>query len=86
MDFITGLLVSTNWKSKTYDSILVIVDQITKMVHYELVKEIINDPAIAKFIIEAVMWHYDLLDSIVSNRDSVFTSKFFSSLCYFFRY
>ena len=26
MDFVTGLLVSTNWKGKTYDLILVIVD------------------------------------------------------------
>ncbi len=35
MDFVTGLPVSTNWKGDTYDSILVIVDRLTKMVYYE---------------------------------------------------
>ena len=42
MDFVTGFPVSTNWKSNIYDSILVIVNPLTKMVHYELVKVIIN--------------------------------------------
>ncbi len=32
MDFITGLPISTYWKGDSYNSILVIVDQITKMV------------------------------------------------------
>ena len=31
MDYITGLPVSTNWKGKNFDSILVIVDLLTKM-------------------------------------------------------
>lgn len=35
MDFVTGLPVSTNWKGENYDSILVIVDRLTKMVHYK---------------------------------------------------
>ncbi len=55
IDFVTGLPVSTNWKGETYDSILVIVDRLTKMVHYEPVKVTINTPALAKVIIEEVM-------------------------------
>ncbi len=85
MDFVTGLPVSTNWKSETYDSILVIVNRLTKMVHYEPVKVTINAPALAEVIIEAVVRYHGLPDSIVSNRGSVFTSKFWSSLCYFLR-
>ena len=38
MDFVTGLPVSINWKGETYDSILLIIDQLIKMVHYEPVK------------------------------------------------
>ncbi len=83
MDFVTGLPVSTNWKGETYDSILVIVDQLTKMVYYEPVKVTIDAPALAKVIIEAVVRHHGLPDSIVSDRGSVFTSKFWSSLCHF---
>ena len=83
MDFVTGLPVSTNWKGETYDSILVIIDRLTKMVYYELVKVIINAPGLAEVIIDVVVRHHGLPDSIVSDRGSVFTSKFWSSLCYF---
>ena len=83
MDFVTGLLVSTNWKGETYDSILIIVDRLRKIVHYEPVKVTINTPGLAGVIIDVVVHHHDLLDSIVSNQDSVFTSKFWLLLCYF---
>ena len=35
MDFVIGLPISTDWKGTSYDSILVIVDRLTKMVHYK---------------------------------------------------
>ncbi len=76
MDFVTSLLVSTNWKGETYDSILVIMNRLTKMIHYELVKVTINAPALVEVIIEMVMRHHSLLDSIVSDQGSVITSKF----------
>ena len=39
IDFITGLPVSINWKRETYDSILVIVDQLTRMIYYKPVSQ-----------------------------------------------
>ena len=48
MDFVTGLPVSTDWKGDSYDLILVIVDRLTKMVHYEPVKVTINAPALLR--------------------------------------
>ena len=83
MDFVTGLLVSTNWKGETYDSILVIVDRLSKMVHYKPVKVTIDASGLAEVIINVIVLHHGLPDSIVSNRSSIFTSKFWSSLCYF---
>ncbi len=83
IDFVTRLLVSTYWKDETYNSILVIVNKFMKMVYYEWVKIIINTPGFAEVIIKAVVRHHDLLDSIVSNQSSVFTSKFWSLLYYF---
>ena len=67
----------------TYDSILVIVDRLTKMVHYEPVKITINAPGLTEVIIDVVVRHHGLPDSIVTDRGSLFTSKFWSSLCYF---
>ena len=83
MDFVMGLPISTNWKGDSYNLILVIVDQLTKMVYYEPVKVTIDAPGLAKVIIDAIIQHYGLPDSIVIDRGSLFTSKFWSSLCYF---
>ena len=83
IDFVTGLPISTDWKGDSYDSILVIVDRLTKMVHYEPVKVTIDAPGLAEVIIDVVVRHHGLPDSIVTNRGSFFTSKFWLSLCYF---
>ena len=83
MDFVTGLPLSADWKGDSYDSILVIVDRLTKMVHYEPVKVIIDVPGLVEVIIDVVVRHHGLPHSIISDRGAIFTSKFWSSLCYF---
>ena len=52
--------------------------------HYKLIKIIIDAPKLAKVIIDVVIWQHDLFNSIVINRGSLFTSKFWSLLYYFF--
>ena len=83
MDLLTRLPLFFDWKGDSYNSILVPVDQLTKIMHYKLVKVTINAPGLTKIIIGVVVWHYSLPDSIVTNRGLVFTSKFWSSLYYF---
>ena len=83
MDFITELPISTNWKSDSYNSILVIVDWLIKMVHYELVKITIDAPRLAEAILDVIVQHHSLPDSIIFDRGSLFTLKFWSLLCYF---
>ena len=55
MDFVIRLPVSTNWKGDSYDSILVIIDWLTKMVHYKLVKVTINAPGLAEVNLDMVV-------------------------------
>ena len=55
MDFVTDLPLSADWKSDSYDSILVIVDRLTKMVHYKLVKVTIDTPGLAEVIIDVIV-------------------------------
>ena len=83
MDFVTGLPISTNWKRENYDSILIIINWLMKIVHYKPIKVTINAPRLAEVILDIVIWHYGLPDSIVSDRGSFFTLKFWSLLCYF---
>ena len=83
MDFVIGLPLSADWKGDSYDSILVIVNSLTKMVHYEPVKVTINAPGLAEVIIDMVVRHHGLPNSIISDRGAIFTFKFWFSLCYF---
>ena len=83
MDFVIRLPISTNWKSKSYNFILVIIDRLTKIVYYESVKVIVNAPELAKVIFNIVVQHHSLPNLIVSNKSLLFTFKFWSLLCYF---
>ena len=83
IDFVTGLLILMDWKGDSYNSIFVIVDWLTKMVFYKPVKVTIDAPSLTKVIINVVVRHHSLPDSIVTDRGLLFTLKFWSSLCYF---
>ncbi len=83
INFVTGLPISADWKSDSYNSILVIVDRLTKMVHYEPVKVTIDARGTAEVIINVVVRHHGVPESIVTDRGLLFISKCWSSLCYF---
>ena len=76
IDFVMGLLILTDWKKDNYDSIFAIVNQLMKIVHYKPVKVIIDAPGLAEVIINVIMRHYNLLNSIITNQRSLFTLKF----------
>ena len=53
------------------------------MVQYKSVKVTIDAPGLEEVIINMLVPHNGLPDSIVSDHGSIFTLKFWSSLCYF---
>ncbi len=63
IDFVTGLPISVDWKGDSYDLILVIVNRLTNMVHYEPIKVTIDIPSIAKVIIDVVVRHHGVPES-----------------------
>ena len=81
MDFITGLPPSKD-NGQVYDLILVIIDRFTKIARYLPVRKTIDAPELASTLIRTWVKDFGLPDSIVSDRGSVFTAKFWSSLCY----
>lgn len=54
------------------------------MVYYTLVKITINTFGLAKVIINTLIYHHSLSNSIVNDRESVFISKFWLLLSSFF--
>lgn len=81
IDFMTGLLISIHWKDDSYNAIFVMIDCLIKMVYYKPVKTTIDAAGLAKVIINLVIRHNSFFKSIISDKDSLFTSKFWFLLC-----
>ena len=85
MDFIVGLPLSKH-KGNVYDSILVVVDQYIKMVWYLLINAIIKFHKLGDLLMKKVFLHGPgTFMSIVSDKDSVFISDYWSELYYYMK-
>ena len=84
MDFITGLPPS-RFRGKVYDSILVIIDRYTKMARYIPTTKEVSAPELAELFVHHIIKDFGTPAGITSDRGSVFTSKFWSSLCFYLK-
>ena len=76
MDFIMGLLR----KSRQRDSIMVVVEKLTKVAHFILVKSTNLDSEVARVLIMEIVRLHGIPKKIVSNRDVKFTSELWKEL------
>jgi hypothetical protein len=76
MDFIVGLPRT----QKGYNTIWVIVDQLTKVTHFIPVKTTYTGPQLAELYITQIICLHGVLKKIVSNRGTHFTSMFWEWL------
>ena len=60
----------------TYDSILVIINTLTKYTYLELYKEVSTTKDLVYIFNKIVIARHRILDKIVLNRDKLFTSQF----------
>jgi hypothetical protein len=72
MDFIIGL----PRMSKMHDSIMVVVDKITKDAHFIPLKTTHKATDVVDIFLREVACLHEILKTIVSNRDPKFTSNF----------
>ena len=76
MDFITGLPRTRSG----YDSIWVVVDRLTKVAHFIPVKTTYTSAKLAKIYMTRIVCLHGVPRSIVSDRGTQFTSKFWNQL------
>jgi hypothetical protein len=72
MDFITGFPKTV----RQHDSIMVVVDRLTKVAHFIPVKSTFSASDVAQVFIRDVVRLHGVPKKIVSDRDAKFTSKF----------
>ena len=71
MDFILGLP-----RSRGYDTILVVVDRLSKYSHFILLKHPYTARSITDILVKDIMRPHGIPKSILSDRDPLFRSKF----------
>ncbi|KAJ9547141.1 hypothetical protein OSB04_019684 [Centaurea solstitialis] len=76
MDFVTKLPKN----KKGHDSIWVIVDRLTKSAHFLPIKESFSIDRLAQLYVNEIVMRHGVPISIISDRDSRFTSRFWQSL------
>ncbi len=76
MDFLTKL-PTTKYKNT---AVLVVVDKLTKMVHFIALKDTANAEDVANLFVREIFRLHGLLKVIISDRDPKFTSIFWQAL------
>ena len=76
MDFVVGLPLT----SHRHNAILVIVDKLTKSAHFIPVRDTYDVTDVAHVFISEVICLHGIPKKIISDRDSRFTSRFWTSL------
>ena len=71
MDFMTHLL-----ESKGFDSIMVVVDRVSKMAHFVPTRDIATTQEVGRLYFDKVVKHYGMHKSIISDRDPKFYESF----------
>lgn len=83
INFVTGLPILKNWKKDDYNLIQVMVDNLTKIIYYKLIKTTIDVTRQTLVIIDVVLRQDCIVYFIMSNKSMLFLSLFWLSLYYF---
>ena len=84
MNFIMNLF-SFRKNEQIYDFVLVIMNQYIKMNRYFSTHKTVDALKLAELFLDNIIKQYEISMNIVSDQDSVFMSKFWSSLCFYMK-
>ncbi len=81
MNFIIKLPKSTNLAiEERYDSILVMVDKLTKYSHIIACKEKFTAEQLEYIVLDRLIKYHNILKGLTSDRDKLFTSNYWKTL------
>lgn len=81
MDFVGPLPESTDENGVVYENIMVVVDRLTKYTEFIPLPRHYDAPYLAKIFIRFVVTRHGIPETIISDRDKLFTSHFWEELC-----
>ena len=85
-DFVTGLPESKIIAGKIADTILVVIDRYTKYAIYIPTTTRVTSDSLVTLLFQNIFERFGIPDEIVSDRGSLFTSKFWATFCHHIAY
>ncbi len=82
MNFIIDLSDSASVSDVFYDSIMIVVDHFFKMTYYISTWKTMIAFNLINLFLDEVVQYYETFDDIIFDRDFIFTSHFWTLLCY----
>ena len=82
MNFITNLFLKVRRKTN-YDSIFVVTNRYFKFARYIVAKKNWNAKNLTKIMIKQIFSIFEMFTNIISNRNSLFISNYWSAFCYY---
>ena len=82
LNFITNLFSNVRRKTN-YDSIFVVMNRYFKFARYIVAKKNWNAKNLAKIMIKQIFSIFEMLTNIISNKNSLFISNYWSAFCYY---
>ena len=82
MNFIIDLSSSKRY-DRVYDACLVIIDKYIKMIVYIAINKTIDASKLIDVFWKRVVFKFETFNEIIFDRDSIFTSFFWSKMCYY---
>ena len=67
-------------ESKGFDSIIVVVDRVSKMAHFVSTLDTLTAQEVCRLYFDKVVKHHEMQKNIILDRDSMFTSRFWRAL------
>ena len=67
-------------ESKGFDSIMVVVDRVSKMAHFVPTRDTVTAQEVGRLYFDKVVKHHGMQKNIISDRDPKFTSRFWRAL------
>lgn len=75
IDFVIGFLLLVDKKSNRNHAMLVVIDFLIKLVHYEPIKTTKNVTSLAKVLLDMIISYHSLLELVISNCSWLFIRR-----------
>ena len=82
MNFITDLSSSKNYNRAVYNTVLIMIDRLTKMTHYTVMRKNIDASTLTELFLYKYVRLHRIFNNLITDWEVIFTLKYWSFFCF----